>query len=160
MPSSGETVLPRSAVAIVASVVAPMVALSALLIAGCAAPGPTALADMAVDRTQTVAPGIYAEAARLAANGAAPVDIALRVTGPFEGRTLYLVQANEGAEAPVASRVTVLRDGLLDDAVRGDRWEIRLERTGPGPWRIADVQRAWRCRRGGNTDRFSVVNCP
>jgi hypothetical protein len=130
------------------------------LLGACATGTPPALTELPVDRTEPVPASAYAEAARLAAGGATPVAIATAVTGRFEGRTQHIIQANEGVEAPTASRVTVLRDGLLDDSVRGDRWEIRLERTQAGAWRIAEVQRAWRCRRGEPLDRFGAVKCP
>lgn len=102
----------------------------------------------------------YASASALAERGGTPVEIALAVTGPFEGSAQHVIQVNQGAEAPSASRVTVIRDGLLDDSVRGDRWEIRLERTQAGVWTIKDVKRAWRCRRGGGPDRFVATRCP
>ncbi len=89
-----------------------------------------------------------------------PVDIALAVAGVFEGRRQLVAQANEGVESPTASRVTVLRDGLLDDAVRSERWDIDLVRTSAGHWEIKQVARAWRCRRGGQTARFSDRPCP
>ncbi len=116
--------------------------------------------DLKVTGTQRVAPAQYADASAVAARGGTPVDIALAVTGPFEGATQHIIQANQGAEAPSASRVTVLRDGLLDDSVRGDRWEIALERTAAGAWSIKEVKRAWRCRRGAQTDRFGAARCP
>jgi hypothetical protein len=67
---------------------------------------------------------------------------------------------NQGAEAPSASRITVLRDGLLDDSIRGERWEILLARTPAGFWTISEVKRAWRCRRGARPDRFATIRCP
>lgn len=102
----------------------------------------------------------YASASTLAERGGTPVEIALAVTGRFEGSAQHVIQVNQGAEAPTASRVTVIRDGLLDDSVRGDRWEIRLDRTSAGTWAIKDVKRAWRCRRGGAPDRFVATRCP
>jgi hypothetical protein len=54
----------------------------------------------------------------------------------------------------------VVRDGLLDDSVRGLRWEVALERTQAGGWRIAEVKRAVRCRRGADTERFLAGPCP
>lgn len=136
-------------------------AAATLLLAACAAAPKASLTDLPVDATQTLPPSAYADAARFAAlAGATPVGIAMQVAGPFDGRTQHVIQVNEGVEAPTASRVTVLRDGLMDDSVRGDRWDIRLERTPAGAWRIAEVQRAWRCRRGGDPDRFVAVKCP
>ena len=80
--------------------------------------------------------------------------------GEFAGSTQHIIQINEGSEAPSASRITVVRDGLLDDSVRGERWDIVLQRTGAGRWRIAEVKRAWRCWRGEPTDRFATSLCP
>lgn len=96
----------------------------------------------------------------LAARGGAPLDVALAIVGAFAGGSRHLVQENEAAEAPSASRVTVLKDGLLDDSIRGERWDIALERTPAGVWAIAEVRRAWRCRRGDQPARFATVPCP
>ena len=118
------------------------------------------LADVKVTATQRVAEARYADATVLAARGGTPLAIALAVAGPFEGSTQHVIQINEGAEAPTASRVAVLRDGLLDDSVRGERWDVALERTADGAWRIKEVTRAWRCRRGAQLDRFATMRCP
>ena len=66
----------------------------------------------------------------------------LKIAGEFEGATQHIIQVNEGSETPSASRITVLRDGLLDDSVRGVRWDIALEKTTTGVWRIKAVQRS------------------
>ena len=120
----------------------------------------TALAALPIASTQPVAAAGYKQASALAARGGAPIEIALKVVGPFEGTTQQLIQLNERGESPTASRVTVLRDGFLDDSVRGDRWDIALERTKAGAWRIVEVKRAWRCRRGMQAEQFAAVPCP
>jgi hypothetical protein len=56
--------------------------------------------------------------------------------------------------------VTVIRDGLLDDAIRGERWDIALDRTPSGAWTISEVKKAWRCRRGQQPDEFDTMSCP
>ncbi len=124
-----------------------------------AEPCPALLAVPVVDMTR-VDPGRYTAASALAAGGGTPVEIALRIAGAFEGSTQHVVQVNEGGEAPSTSRVTVVRDGLLDDAVRGERWDVDLERTTAGAWRIREVKRAWRCWRGARPDRFASERCP
>jgi hypothetical protein len=138
------------------------VVLSAALVAAGAgaADRPASLADLKVVGMQRVEPARYAEAAALAARGATPVDIALAVAGAFEGSSQHIIQVNQGVESPSASRVTVLRDGLLDDSVRSERWEVALQRTAAGAWSIKEVERAWRCRRGAQTDRFAATRCP
>jgi len=138
--------------------------LSVMLAATCSAARgaepPARLTDIAVAGSQAVPPSDYREAAATAARGGTPVDIALAVAGRFEGSVQHIVQVNEGGESPVSSHVTVLRDGLLDDSIRGQRWDITLERSAAGPWRIRAVQLAWRCRRGAEIERFIAVRCP
>jgi hypothetical protein len=56
--------------------------------------------------------------------------------------------------------VTVIRDGLLDDAVRSERWEVSLARTAAGTWEIGQVTRAWRCWRDVTTAGFAAKPCP
>jgi len=138
------------------------IVLSAALVAadGGAADGRRSLIDVRVTGMQRVAEAQYADAKALASSGGTALDIALAVAGPFEGLAQHVVQVNEGAEAPSSSRVTVLRDGLLDDSVRGERWDIALERTAEGAWRIKEVKRAWRCRRGSQTGSFAASRCP
>lgn len=118
------------------------------------------LLDVPVADAGVIAPAQYGKASDLASRGGAPIEIALAVAGAFEGSTQHVVQVNEGSESPTASRVTVLRDGLLDDSVRGERWDITLERTATGGWRIKEVTRAWRCRRGAQIERFATTLCP
>jgi hypothetical protein len=118
------------------------------------------LADIAVAGSQAVPSSDYREASAIAARGGTPVDIALAIAGRFEGSAQHIIQVNDGGESPVSSHVTVLRDGLLDDSIRGQRWDISLERSASGPWRIKHVQLAWRCRRGADTERFIAVRCP
>jgi hypothetical protein len=84
----------------------------------------------------------------------------LKIVGPFEGSTQQLTQVNEGSEAPSTVRMTVIRDGLLDDSARGERWDIVLRRTANGAWIIGEVRRAWCCWRGSQPDSFATVRCP
>jgi hypothetical protein len=121
---------------------------------------PTALAELPVAAMKLVSPDDYREASALAARGGAALDVALKVVGAFEGSAQQIVQVNDGGEAPSRSRVTVVRDGLLDDSVRGDLWEVSLERTAASLWGIREVKRAWRCRRGGQTESFATLRCP
>lgn len=125
----------------------------------CADPLPS-LDELPIAGMRPVASDKYAEAVALAARGGDPVDIALQIAGKLEGSMQQITQVNEGGEAPKGSRVTVLRDGLLDDSLRGERWDITLTRTPAGVWSIREVKRAWRCRRGGDTDRFVAAPCP
>ncbi|MBW2435439.1 MAG: MliC family protein, partial [Deltaproteobacteria bacterium] len=125
-----------------------------------AADPPPSLADLPVVDMELVDPVKYKAASDLAARGRAPLDIALKIVGAFEGATQHIIQVNAGSEAPSASRLTVLRDGFMDDSIRGARWDITLEKTTAGVWSIQAVKRAWRCWRGGQMDRFGTAPCP
>lgn len=129
-------------------------------IAGPADARTPSLAQLPVANMVTVLQGEYGAASALAERGGTPVEVALAVAGPFDGTTQHVIQVNRGAEAPSASHVTVLRDGLLDDSIRSERWDVRLERASAGAWTISEVKRAWRCRRGAGPDRFATVRCP
>jgi len=118
------------------------------------------LSDVPVVDTMLVAPASYGGASSLAKKGRDVLAIALAVAGRFEGSAQHIIQVNAGSEAPAESRVTVIRDGLLDDSVRGERWDIKFQRTATGQWRISEVMRAWRCWRGPGADRFSATRCP
>lgn len=118
------------------------------------------LLDVPVADTQVVAPAAYGSTSSLATGGGSPVEIALAIAGAFEGTTQHIVQINVGGEMPSSTKIVVLRDGLLDDSVRGERWDIVLNRTSARLWNIHEVKRSWRCRRGELTDRFSAKLCP
>jgi hypothetical protein len=119
-----------------------------------------ALIDLPVIGTALLPASKYRAASSRAARTGSPVDIALNVTGAFEGARQFIVQTNEGAESPAASRVTVIRDGLLDDAVRTERWDITLARTAAGSWEIREVTKAWRCWRAAMTASLAELPCP
>lgn len=118
------------------------------------------LIDLPVAGTALVPASQYRDALSRAARTGSPVEIAIGVAGPFEGARQLIVQTNEGAESPSASRVTVIRDGLLDDAVRTERWDIALVRTATGTWEIRQVSKAWLCWRGAPAAGFAAQPCP
>lgn len=118
------------------------------------------LTALPVESREAVAPVAYKSASELAAGGGDPLDIALEIAGSFEGSSQHIVQANEGGEAPSGFRITIVRDGLRDDSVRGSRWDILLEKAEANLWRIEEVMRSWRCWRGDKTDRFATDLCP
>jgi hypothetical protein len=118
------------------------------------------LLDLPVAGSVPVAATRYQAALSQAPRGAGPVELALRVAGPFEGANQLIAQANGGSESPSGAHVTLVRDGLLDDALRSERWDITLVRTAAGRWQVTAVTRAWRCRRGGQTEAFATQRCP
>ena len=135
---------------------------SALLLAlpiGAAEP-PTPLAELPVLDSKLVPPEEYGTASAFAARGNAPLDIALKIVGKFEGSTQHIIEVNGGSESPSASRITVLRDVLMDDSVKSERWDIALQRTAESIWSIKGVRRSWRCWRGEETYGFVSKVCP
>jgi len=133
---------------------------STALLASTAEAADPPLADLPVVEMKLIDPEEYRAASELAARGSASLDIVLKIVGEFEGSTQHIIQVNEGSEAPSASRITVLRDGLLDDSVRGVRWDIALDKTRTSVWSIKEVKRSWRCWRGKQLDRFATACCP
>lgn len=118
------------------------------------------LARLPVAQSQKADPATYTGARAVAERGGSPVEIALAVAGEFEGRVQHVIQENDAGEAPVGCRVTVLRDGLLDDAIRSERWFVVLARSPGGSWSIREATRAWRCRRGALPEGFAATRCP
>lgn len=125
-----------------------------------AASSPPSLADFPVMGMTLVDSAEYKAASDLAAHGGAPLEIVMKIVGAFDGVEEHIIQLNEGGEAPSASHITVLRDGLLDDSVRSERWDIALEKRRGHVWHIKEVRRSWRCWRGENTDKFMSKLCP
>jgi len=121
---------------------------------------PASALDAPVAATRVIAPANYQGASASAAAGASALDIALQVAGEFEGAAQQITQLNEGSEAPSESRVTVVRDGLLDDSIRAQRWDILLGKSPEGAWVIREVRQAWLCWRGGQRDQFAADPCP
>jgi hypothetical protein len=124
------------------------------------AASPLPLADLPVVNMKLANPVEYREALDLAALGNGPLHIVLKIVGAFEGSTQHIIQVNKGSEALPASNITVLRDGLMDDSIRGVRWDIALEKKTASVWSIKEVKRSWRCWRGEQKDRFATAACP
>lgn len=132
----------------------------ALMAPASGASEPASLIDLPVAGRVIVPESQYRDASARAARTGSPVEIALAVAGTFEGKQQLIVQTNLGAESPSASQVTLIRDGLLDDAVRTERWDIDLARTAAGAWQTRQVGKSWRCWRGALTAGFSAQSCP
>ena len=118
------------------------------------------LIDLPVAGSVRVPASQYRNATPGGARTDSPVDVALSVTGELEGLRQLIVQANERAESPSAARVTAIRDGLLDDAVRTERWDIAVVRTAAGPWEVRQVRKSWRCQRGAKAAGWTARPCP
>jgi hypothetical protein len=89
-----------------------------------------------------------------------PVRIALEFMDSQGARSVKIDREDQGGEAPGSTKVTVIEDGYLDDSVRGSWTEFTMKRHGDGSWRIADIQKAYRCWRGPNKESYSARLCP
>lgn len=86
-------------------------------------------------------------------------DAALRAVAPPLSRSLRVVMSGE-PEADVAPKtVTIVAEGLADDAVASELTELVFDRRGER-WFVARARRALLCRRGAVTDRFVRGPCP
>ena len=82
------------------------------------------------------------------------------VGGDEDTRSLILEEIKNRGEGADATKVVCLRDGLLDDSVRGDWHEINLRRFPDGTWRVSDARVAYRCWRSGDSDVYQERPCP
>ncbi len=65
----------------------------------------------------------------------------------------------DNIENPTEATVTLVRDGFLDDSVRGDVHRISFHRTAGGAWKIVDLKKSQRCWRA-DLDEYSSDLCP
>ena len=73
---------------------------------------------------------------------------------------LTSVEAREGPEGSSGeATVTVTREGLADDSVRAVRYELLLERTEEGTWRLRSARRLQRCQPERGHQGFSAQLC-
>jgi hypothetical protein len=59
-----------------------------------------------------------------------------------------------------ATKIVCIRDGFLDDSVRGDWHELDLRRLPDGTWRVNEARIAIRCWRTENTEVYQDKPCP
>jgi hypothetical protein len=82
------------------------------------------------------------------------------VGGDEDTRSLVLEEVKNRGEGADLTKVVCIRDGLLDDSVRGDWHEFNLRRLPDNTWRVSDAIVAYRCRRLDNTDVYQERPCP
>ena len=89
-----------------------------------------------------------------------PLEITVELFGGDEDtRSVILkeeLNRGEGADTVV---VVMVRDGFLDDSIRGYWERIVYHRQPDGTWRVIDLRRAYRCWRGHHTDTYSAHRC-
>jgi hypothetical protein len=97
-----------------------------------------------------------------AANGAHwvrdPVQVALLFVDEASAARTTIVR--DGPAEGAATTVRFWLDGRLDDAAPARWFEVRLERSGEGVWRIVSARRASLCSRGDVTDVLVAGLCP
>ncbi|MBN2565345.1 MAG: MliC family protein [Candidatus Eisenbacteria bacterium] len=88
-----------------------------------------------------------------------PLRVALAYVGNATGSVVALTQRGDSAEAPSRIVITVVREGLADDSVRGVWHELHAARAG-STWVLTDAYSAWRCWRGTQINSFGSSLCP
>jgi hypothetical protein len=68
-------------------------------------------------------------------------------------------QATSSGEGSGSATVSLLLDGLLDDSVRSQRYDLTLSRRPDGTWRIDTAQWSQRCQQGRGHQNFSTELC-
>jgi len=99
-----------------------------------------------------------------AAGGAAwpasPLNLTVELFGgDVDTRILSLAEQNNRGEGADTTVVVMVRDGFLDDSIRGDWHRIVYRRLPDGTWRLHEVRRAYRCWRGHHQEAFSSQPC-
>jgi hypothetical protein len=145
-----------------------LVVIGFILIAGCAGSLPSVKdrLDVKVESWQSVdvAP-LNARIEAAVATGAGWPRSPLRVTVELLGadidtRSVWLTAQGNRGEVPDTTVVIAVRDGFLDDSLRGDWHRIAYHRLGDGTWRVHEMGRAYRCWRGHHLNAFSAQLCP
>ena len=77
-----------------------------------------------------------------------------------DARLLIISKESSPAENADRTEVTVIRDGLLDDSVRGDWHYFELRKLSDQGWRFTEIRHAFLCRRGIQTERLGKELCP
>ncbi len=90
-----------------------------------------------------------------------PLEITTNLFGgDQETAEVSIQEKKESGENPSNASIVYIRDGFLDDSVRGDWYEISFKRKADGSWRINSARAAYRCWRGGNVDTYQGEFCP
>ena len=82
------------------------------------------------------------------------------IGGDMDTKSLVIEEVKNRGEGADATKIVCIRDGFLDDSVRGDWHEIDLRRLSDGTWRVQESRVAVRCWRSENTDVYQGKPCP
>ena len=90
-----------------------------------------------------------------------PLLLALHlIGGDVDTRSLVLEEVKNRGEGADATKIVCIRDGFLDDSIRGDWYEIDLRRLPDGTWRVHEARIAIRCWRSDNPEVYQEKPCP
>jgi hypothetical protein len=76
-----------------------------------------------------------------------------------EARTMSMTKESSPAENPDRVTLSIFREGLLDDSIRGDWHYFELRKTNNRGWRVTAIRRAFLCRRGSQVDKMGGEPC-
>lgn len=138
-----------------------------LLVAGCAPSGELVFSaeGIEVESWETVDPApMNAKVASAVAAGETWPTSPLAITvdlfgGDVDTRILSLEERKNRTEGADTTVVVLIRDGFLDDSVRGDWHRIVYARQEDWTWRVHSVRRAYRCYRRDHLESFSRDLC-
>ena len=90
-----------------------------------------------------------------------PLQSTLKLFGDdTDAQAVVIEEMKNRVEGADSATVVMIRDGFLDDSVRGDWHEVVFGRQSDGTWRITEARLAYRCRRGENTSAYQGDLCP
>jgi len=101
-----------------------------------------------------------------------PIQLSLQFLGDFKGHTQAISHVYDSIKNPTQAEILVIRDGLLNDAVRGERYRLRLEKItrsvtrpdGEDPleqtfWQLNSAEHTWRCWAHRGHTEFTAEPC-
>lgn len=83
----------------------------------------------------------------------------LQQHGDGECSTTAMLMDKPPGEGCHRVRITIVRDGFLDDSIRGDWTQFDLVRSGE-TWTVARALRAQRCWRSADPEAYVADPCP
>ena len=74
-------------------------------------------------------------------------------------RSATLKEVKNRGEGADATSIVYIRDGFLEDSVRGDWHQVELHRVPDGTWRVSKARVAYRCWRAEDTEVYRGQLC-
>ena len=80
--------------------------------------------------------------------------------GDTDARSVVFEETKNRGEGADEAAITCIRDGLMDDSVRGIWHEVVMRRSPDGTWRVSEARAAYRCWRAEDREVFQGSPCP